>query len=63
MFLKKIKPFKICANVFPWNMGSQKVLEKNIFKLEAIHKKDYLKDGKIVDNLYYGKLNPYKKIK
>lgn len=58
---KTFKPFKIQANVYPWNKGSQRVLEKNGFNLDGVFKKDYLKDGKIIDQYYYSKLNPKKK--
>lgn len=51
---KKIK--RIESDVFPWNRGSQRVLEKNGFKLEGIARKSYLKDGKIIDLYKYGKL-------
>lgn len=58
---KTFKPFKIKANVFPWNKGSQRVLEKAGFNLDGIFKKDYIKSGKIIDQYYYSKLNPKKK--
>jgi len=55
---KNIKPFKITANVFPWNKGSQRVLEKNGFGLDGIFKKDYIKNKEIIDQYYYSKINP-----
>lgn len=50
------KIVRIQAETFPWNKGSQKVLEKNGFKLEGISRKSYIKDGKIIDNYNYSKL-------
>jgi len=50
------KIIRIQAETFPWNVGSQKVLEKNGFKLEGVSRKSYIKDGKIIDNLNYSKL-------
>lgn len=47
---------RIQAEAFPWNKGSQRVLEKNGFKFEGISRKSYLKDGKIVDNYNYSLL-------
>jgi RimJ/RimL family protein N-acetyltransferase len=58
---KIFKPFKVHANVFVWNKGSQRVLEKNGFNLDGVFKKDYIKSGKIIDQCYYSKLNPKKK--
>lgn len=51
-----LKVKKVTANVFKWNKGSQRVLEKNAFKLEGVLRKQYLKDGVMVDEYCYGKL-------
>ena len=56
IFKKFKKINRIESNVFPWNKGSQRVLEKNGFKLEGIARKSYLKDDKIIDVYKYAKL-------
>lgn len=44
---------RIQAGVFSNNPGSMRVLEKNGFVLEAIHKKAIIKQGKILDEHLY----------
>lgn len=44
---------KITANVFEGNIGSQRVLEKNGFSLEATLKSHYSKDGQPKNGLLY----------
>lgn len=48
---------RITANVFHFNVGSAKVLEKAGFKCEGHLRKHYQKDGKIFDGLLYAKVN------
>lgn len=43
------KVIRITANIFAFNMGSQRVLEKNGFTEEGICKKHYCKNGKFLD--------------
>jgi len=45
---------KIFAQVFDFNIGSQKVLEKAGFEHEAILKQGAIKNEKIIDLYYYG---------
>lgn len=47
---------RITANVFHFNQGSAKVLEKAGFSLEGILSKHYKKDGKIFDGKLYAKI-------
>lgn len=47
---------KIYAIVFNYNQGSQHVLEKAGYKLEAILHKAAVKNGKVVDFYYFSKL-------
>lgn len=55
-FFKKYKLVRIVGDIFSWNKGSGRVLEKNGFKLEGIHKKSYKKDGKYIDQIIYAKV-------
>jgi ribosomal-protein-alanine N-acetyltransferase len=52
--IKKIE--RIQAETYPWNKGSQGVLLKNRFKLEAILRKNTQKGGKIIDEYMFSKL-------
>ncbi len=54
---KKLKLVRIHTGVFDHNKGSQRVLEKCGFTLEAIFKKSVIKNGKILDEYRYAKLN------
>jgi RimJ/RimL family protein N-acetyltransferase len=47
---------RITANVFDFNAGSAKVLEKSGFRLEGILRSHYKKDAKIFDGRLYAKL-------
>ena len=40
---------RLFANIYENNLSSMKVLEKNGFKREAIHKKAVMKEGKLLD--------------
>lgn len=46
---KKLKLKRIYAEVFSFNKGSKRVLEKSGFKLEKILRKHHKKDGKLID--------------
>jgi RimJ/RimL family protein N-acetyltransferase len=47
---------RITANVFAFNLGSARVLEKSGFQLEGFLRKHYKKDGKIFDGKLYAKI-------
>ena len=47
---------RIEADVYPWNQGSKRVLEKNNFKLEGVLRKSVLQNGKIIDRYVFSKL-------
>jgi len=47
---------RIQAQVFAFNKGSARVLEKNNYKLEGILRKDVKKDGKYIDAYVYSKV-------
>ena len=49
---------RITANVFHFNIGSARVLEKAGFQLEGYLRKHYKKDGKIFDGKLYAKVTP-----
>ncbi len=54
---KNIKGIKrIQAETFPWNKASQKVLLKNGFSLEGALRKNYMKNGKIIDEYVFSKI-------
>jgi len=55
-FFKKRKIKRIEAQVYPFNKGSMRVLEKNGFKLEGILRKSQKKDGKIIDVYLFAKI-------
>lgn len=55
-FQKKFKLKRIEAGVFSWNKASMRVLEKNGFKLEGIHKKSIKKGNKYIDEHMYAKI-------
>jgi ribosomal-protein-alanine N-acetyltransferase len=48
---------RITANVFHFNIGSARVLEKAGFQLEGVLRKHYEKDGKIFDGKLYAMVN------
>lgn len=47
---------RIYASVFAPNKASARVLEKAGFKFEGINRKNYLKDGKVLDGLMYARV-------
>jgi len=47
---------RIFANIFENNPASMKVLEKNGFALEAIHKRSVMKEGVLMDEYLYALL-------
>ena len=47
---------RITANVFDFNIGSARVLEKAGFQLEGLLRKHYKKDGKIFDGRLYARV-------
>jgi ribosomal-protein-alanine N-acetyltransferase len=48
--------FRIFACIFEFNPSSMRVLEKNGFKREAIHRKAVMKDDKLMDEYLYALL-------
>lgn len=46
---KKYNLKRVYADVFPYNNGSKRVLEKAGFELEGIKKKDHKKNNKFID--------------
>jgi len=48
--------FRIFACIFEFNPSSMKVLEKNGFKREAIHRKAVMKDDRLMDEYLYALL-------
>jgi RimJ/RimL family protein N-acetyltransferase len=53
---KEFGLIRITANVFAFNIGSAKVLEKNGFQCEGVLRSHYKKDGRIFDGKLYAKL-------
>lgn len=49
---------RIFSGVFDFNSGSQRVLKKCNFELEAILKKAVFKNNKLCDEFRYSKINP-----
>lgn len=47
---------KVTANIFSFNVGSARVLEKAGFQLEGILRHHYKKDGKFFDGKLYAKI-------
>ena len=47
---------RLTARTFDFNLASARVLEKNGFKLEGRLRKHLLKDGKLIDARFYGRL-------
>ncbi len=57
MMNKKYAFKKIASRIYPGNIGSAKVAEKNGFELEGTIRNDHITmDGELVDILYYGKV-------
>jgi ribosomal-protein-alanine N-acetyltransferase len=44
---------RISAHVFTFNIASVRILEKNGFTCEEVHRKQFLKDGQYIDALTY----------
>lgn len=53
---KEFGLLRITANVFHFNVGSARVLEKAGYKLEGYLRNHYKKDGKLFDGKLYAKL-------
>jgi len=53
---KNLDIIRIFTGVFDFNIGSQKVLEKNGFEKEAIFKNAIFKNGKICNEVKYAKI-------
>jgi RimJ/RimL family protein N-acetyltransferase len=52
-----LKVRKIEAGVYEGNVGSQKVLEKNGFKIEGVKRKSHMfRTGEVLDNIIFGLL-------
>jgi RimJ/RimL family protein N-acetyltransferase len=44
---------RLQAEVFAWNPGSARVLEKNGFRLEGTRRRAIFKDGELIDESMY----------
>jgi RimJ/RimL family protein N-acetyltransferase len=53
---KKLNLKRIYAGVYPFNQPSMRVLEKNGYKLEGIHKKAVKKNKNFIDKCLYAKV-------
>lgn len=51
--LARWKLVRITAHVFSFNIASARVLEKNGFACEGVHRKQFLKDGRFLDGQCY----------
>ncbi len=49
---------RVEAGVFDFNQASKRVLEKCGFTLEAIHRQSLIKNGRILDDYFFARLNP-----
>ena len=49
---------RIFALVFPYNKGSQRVLERAGYQLEGIQRLSVIKNGRLMDSYYYVQLSP-----
>ncbi|MBD3208555.1 MAG: GNAT family N-acetyltransferase [Candidatus Nealsonbacteria bacterium] len=54
---EELKLKRIYAEVFSFNKASMRVLEKNDYKFEGVLKNNFLKDGKLIDELVFARLN------
>ena len=52
----KTKLLRLFACIFENNPSSMRVLEKNGFKPEAVHKKAVMKEGKLMDEYLFALL-------
>jgi [ribosomal protein S5]-alanine N-acetyltransferase len=50
---------RIYGNVFEWNKGSARVLEKAGYAFEGRHRRAAVKDGRVVDNLLYATVRDF----
>ena len=57
---KELDLVRIHTGIFEYNIGSMKVLEKNGYKKDCVFEKSIIKDGKIIDEHRYAKINPAK---
>lgn len=55
---KELNLVRLYAYVFEWNPASARVLEKAGFECEGRLRKSVVKDGKIIDQFLYARLNP-----
>jgi RimJ/RimL family protein N-acetyltransferase len=51
---------RIYANVFAWNTGSVRVLEKAGYAFEGCQRRATVKDGQVVDNLIYAVVRDFR---
>jgi ribosomal-protein-alanine N-acetyltransferase len=51
---------RIYANVFAWNLGSARVLEKAGYAFEGRMRRAAVKDGQVVDNLLYAVVRDFR---
>jgi [ribosomal protein S5]-alanine N-acetyltransferase len=56
-FFQNFDLVRLYAYVFEWNTGSQRVLEKSGYHLEAVLKQSAFKANKNIDQFLYAKLN------
>ncbi len=49
---------RVFAMVYPYNKGSQRVLEKSGYQLEGIQRLSVIKNGLLMDSYYYVQLSP-----
>jgi ribosomal-protein-alanine N-acetyltransferase len=54
----ELKLVRIFTGVFDFNIASQRVLSKAGFKLEGIFENSVVKNGEIIDEYRYAKINP-----
>ncbi len=50
---KELNLLRVYANIYEYNIGSMKVLEKVSFEKEAVIKSSVIKEGKIIDEYLY----------
>lgn len=53
---ENIKVVRIQANVYFWNIGSKRVLEKNNYICEGLFKKYFVKNNKAIDTYQFAKI-------
>jgi len=50
---------RLFAEVFDWDHGSMRVLERAGFRREGVVEQGAIKDGRILDEVRFAKLTPY----